>query len=44
MIETCKMNAVDPHVWLTNTFAAIVKGQKHSQIDGLLPWKYAAKV
>ena len=38
------MNSVDPHAWLAATLTAIVKGHKQSQIDGLLPWNYAAKV
>lgn len=44
LIETCKMNAIDPHAWLANTLTAIVRGHKQSQIDDLLPWNYAAKV
>ncbi len=44
LIETCKMNAIDPHVWLANTLTAIVKGHKQSQIDDLLPWNYAVTV
>ena len=44
LIETCKMNAVDPHVWLTSTLTAIVNGHKQSQTDNLLPWNYAIKV
>ncbi len=44
LIETCKMNVVDPHAWLSATLTAIVKGHKQSQIDDLLPWNYAAKV
>ena len=44
LIETCKMNAVDPHAWLTTTLTAIVKGHKQSQIQDLLPWNYAANV
>jgi hypothetical protein len=44
LIETCKMNAVDPHAWLANTLTAIVNGHKQSQIDDLLPWNYASKV
>ncbi len=44
LIETCKMNAVDPHAWLANTLTAIVNGHKQSQIDDLLPWNYATKV
>jgi transposase len=44
LIETCKMNAVDPHAWLANTLTAIINGHKQSQIDDLLPWNYASKV
>ena len=44
LIETCKMNAIDPHVWLTSTLTSIVNGHKQSQIDYLLPWNYAEKV
>lgn len=44
LIETCKMNAVDPYAWLTTTLTAIVKGHKQSQIQDLLPWNYAANV
>ena len=38
LIETCKMNGVDPHTWLASTLTAIVQGHKQSQIDDLLPW------
>ena len=44
LIETCKLNAIEPHAYLTQTLRAIVNGHKQSQIDGLLPWNYAAKV
>ncbi len=44
LIETCKMNGVDPHAWLANTLTSIVNGHKQSQIDDLLPWNYAIKV
>ena len=44
LIETCKLNAVDPQAYLTSTLAAIVNGHKQSRIDELLPWKYPAKV
>ena len=30
--------------YLTQTLQAIVNSHKQSQIDGLLPWNYAAKV
>lgn len=44
LIETCKMNSIDPYTWLAATLTAIVSGHKQSQIDELLPWNYAAKV
>ena len=44
LIETCKMNAVDPHAWLARTLKAIVSCHKQSQIADLLPWNYAIKV
>jgi len=40
LIETCKLNAVDPHAYLADTLTAIVNGHKQSDIDALLPWKY----
>ncbi|MBU2959355.1 transposase, partial [Citreicella sp. C3M06] len=44
LIETCKLNAVDPHAWLTATLSAISGGHKQSQITDLLPRNYVAKV
>jgi len=40
LIETCKLNDVDPHTYLTGTLSAIVNGHKQSDIDALLPWNY----
>ena len=44
LIETCKMNGVDPHAWLSATLTAIVQGHKQSQIDDLIPWNYTVTV
>lgn len=44
LIETFKMNGVDPGAWLTATLAAIAKRHKQSQIDGLRPWNDAVAV
>ncbi len=44
LIETCKLNAVDPHAWLSDTITAIINGHKQSRIDELLPWNYAQTV
>ncbi len=44
LIETCKLNAVEPHAWLTKTLTAIATGHKQTQIEQLLPWNYKADV
>jgi transposase len=44
LIETCKLNNIEPHSYLTKTLTAIVGGHKQSRIDDLLPWNYAATV
>lgn len=38
LIETSKLNSVDPFAYLTATLTAIVSGHKQSQIDVLMPW------
>ncbi|MBX5167015.1 IS66 family transposase [Rhizobium sp. NZLR4b] len=38
LIETCKLNAVDPLAYLASTLTAIVNGHKQSRIGELLPW------
>lgn len=40
LIETCKLNAVDPLAYLTATLTAIINGHRQSCIDKLLPWNY----
>ncbi|TCL66337.1 transposase IS66-like protein [Rhizobium sp. BK251] len=40
LVETCKLNAVDPFGYLTSTLTALVNGHKQSQIAHLLPWNY----
>jgi transposase len=41
LIETCKLNNVDPQAYLADIIARIVAGHPKSQIDDLLPWAYA---
>ncbi len=40
LIETCKLNSVDPLAYLTSTLATIVNGHRQSRIDELLPWAF----
>lgn len=39
LVETCKLNGVDP----TETITRIVNGHPNSRIDLLMPWAYPAK-
>jgi len=40
LIETCKLNAVEPHAYISGVLTAIVNGHKQSDIKALLPWNY----
>ena len=42
LIETAKLNDVDPQAWLTWVLAQIAD-HKITRLDELLPWRYAAK-
>lgn len=42
LIETAKLNGVDPQAWLTWVLAQIAD-HKITRIDELLPWRYAAE-
>ena len=41
LIETCKLNDIDPFAYLVDTLKRIVDGHLASEIDELLPWAYA---
>lgn len=41
LIETCKLNDVDPYAYLADVITRIVAGHPRNQIDDLLPWAYA---
>ncbi len=40
LIETCKMNGVEPYAWLKSTLEKIAAGHPQSKIDKLLPWNF----
>lgn len=40
LIETCKLNGVEPSAYLTDVITRIVNGHPNSRIDELLPWAY----
>jgi len=39
LVETAKLNAVDPHAWLADTLARI-PDHKITKVDDLLPWRW----
>lgn len=40
LIETCKLNGVEPHAYLADVLAKLADGWPMSRIDALLPWAY----
>jgi transposase len=40
LIETAKLNGIDPQAWLTDVLSRIAD-HKITRIDELLPWHYA---
>jgi hypothetical protein len=41
LIETCKLNNVDPQAWMSDVLTRLVNGHRMSEIDDLLPWRWA---
>lgn len=44
LIETCKLNGIEPHAYLCGVLTAIAGGHKQTHINELLPWNYAKTV
>ncbi len=40
LLQTCKMNNVDPTAWLTQTLKRIANQWPSAKIDALMPWNY----
>lgn len=40
LIETCRLNDVDPYAWLRDALTKIAHGHPVSRMDDLLPWNY----
>lgn len=40
LIETCKINGIEPFAYLKATLTAIANGHPQSRIDDLLPWNF----
>ena len=40
LLQTAKMNNVDPQAWLAQTLERIANGWPSSDLDALMPWNY----
>ena len=40
LVETCKLNGIDPQAYLADALTRIVNGHPQARIDDLLPWNY----
>ena len=38
LIECCKLNAINPHEWLTETLTRLAYGHPANRVDQLMPW------
>ena len=43
LVETCKLNGVDPQRYFTEVLTRLVDGWPNSRIDELMPWYWAAE-
>ena len=43
LIETAKLNDVEPMAYLTDVITRVVNGHPNGRIDDLMPWAYAEK-
>jgi transposase len=43
LVETCKLNEIDPQAWFTDTLTKIVNGHPNAKIDDLMPWAFASQ-
>ncbi|SLN47254.1 IS66 family transposase [Pseudooctadecabacter jejudonensis] len=44
LVETCKLNRIEPHSYLSGVLTAIAGGHKQTEINALLPWNFVRPV
>lgn len=44
LIETAKLNGIDPQAWLASTLARLAAGHHVTELDSLMPWQDPAHV
>ncbi|MGC1302983.1 MAG: IS66 family transposase [Caulobacteraceae bacterium] len=42
LVETCKLNSIEPQAYLTDALTRLVNHHPNSRLDELLPWAYVA--
>ena len=42
LIECCKLNAINPHQWLTETLSSLANGHRANKVGELMPWTASA--
>lgn len=42
LVETCKLNGVEPEGYLADVLTRLVNNHPNSRLDELLPWSYVA--
>lgn len=42
LIECCKLNAINPHTWMTETLVKLAKGHPANNVGRLMPWTAVA--
>ena len=42
LVETCKLNGVDPQRYFTDVLNRLVNGWMENRLDELMPWHWAA--
>ena len=40
MIETCKLNTVDPQAWLADTLTRLAAGHGNRHLNELMTWRF----
>jgi transposase len=43
LVETCKLNSVDPQAYFADLLTRLVNGWPQARIDDLMPWRWAAQ-
>lgn len=44
MIETAKLNGINPQIWLADTLTRLAAGHSITALDQLMPWNLAGAV